>query len=114
MRVGLAVSAVVLGLLGVPSPAHAATAQQCIDAHTNPNGAVATQCHQVGWTVNSYIVVDPGLWVRWYDLRPCRDEFGTSLNPCSWNFGAPPAAGTKYWFDIGGHRHDVNGVRWGA
>jgi hypothetical protein len=115
MKRRLAVAgAVAAALLAVPAPAHAITAQQCIDAHTNPNGSIATQCHQAGWTVNSYIVVDPALWVRWTNLRECRDEFGTSLNPCSWNFGAPPSAGDKYWFDVGGHRHNVNGIRWGA
>lgn len=109
--------AVVAWLVPAASPAQAVTAQQCINAASNPNGSVATQCHQAGWTVNQYIVVDPGSWVRWYDgqlLRKCGAEYGGPWYPCWWNFWEPPSAGSKYWFDVGGHIRYVNGIHWGA
>lgn len=106
-----------LGALGfeivAAPPASAYSASQCIDAHANPQGAVATWCHQNGWTVNAYIVVDPSNWVRWGDyryMRQCGSENGGPNYPCWWNFGAPPSAGSKFWYDIGGHIHYVNGV----
>lgn len=95
--------------------AEAVTEAQCINAHTNPQGSIATQCHQIGWTVNSYIGVTPapGLVVRWVDIRymrQCASENGGPNYPCWWNFWQPPYAGSKYWFDIGGHIHYVNSV----
>lgn len=105
-----------VGVFAAPIPAQAVTATQCINAHSNPQGSVATQCHQAGWVVNAYIVVDPGLWVRWYDgqlLRMCGAEYGGPWYPCWWNFWEPPSAGNKYWFDQGGHQRNVNGIHWG-
>jgi hypothetical protein len=115
-RIILALVATALSFAGVgmiAPPAQAYTAQQCIDAHTNPQGAVATWCHQNGWTVNAYIVVDPGSWVRWGDfryMRQCGSENGGPNYPCWWNFWQPPSSGAKFWYDIGGHIHYVNGL----
>jgi hypothetical protein len=111
----LVLSLVALVGVTLPSaPAQAYTDQQCINAHTNPQGTVATWCHQNNWTVNAYIVVDPTAWVRWGDwqvFRHCDAEYGGPLYPCWWNFFEPPSSGYKYWFDYGAHQHYVNGVR---
>lgn len=101
---------VMLAVVGMAAPAHAAPYGGCEEAWQAPQSKGAQACRASGWTVRARISVNKHGVVRAHRLPSCEHEDGSgSKAACSWNIRSRDGngSGLALWYDPANRAHFV-------